>query len=170
MLLHPEGVERVQPREPRPTVARPEGGGRLNAATTQVKRVRISRPFRANHLFGWFPGLKPWEALPEPRSTPRKLSSWSCRASQLSEMGLFLLRIVRRLKFCFHHGIRDYGLVLWYRRNLPLAPCSFPPNRLHCSNLWCRFSAPSRYGCAHKPLHLRVAPQHSRQPLFRSYQ
>jgi hypothetical protein len=26
----------------------------------QIKRVRISRPFRANHLFGWFPGLKPW--------------------------------------------------------------------------------------------------------------
>src|ERR1700722_2064681 len=31
-----------------------------NVATTQVKRVRISRPFRANHLFGWYPGLKTW--------------------------------------------------------------------------------------------------------------
>jgi hypothetical protein len=56
MLLHPEGVERVQPRVSipgqRPTARRPEGGARSNVSTTQVKRVGISRPFRAKHLFG----------------------------------------------------------------------------------------------------------------------
>jgi hypothetical protein len=45
--------------EPRPTAARPEGGARANVATTHIKCVRISRPLRAKHLFGWFSGLKP---------------------------------------------------------------------------------------------------------------
>jgi hypothetical protein len=63
MFLHPEGVERVQPGVSTPgnTVPRgaPRRGARSNVATTQLKRVRISRPFRANYLFGWFLGLKP---------------------------------------------------------------------------------------------------------------
>jgi hypothetical protein len=42
-----------------PTLARSEGAPDQTGATTQVKRVCISGPFRANHLFGWFPGLKP---------------------------------------------------------------------------------------------------------------
>jgi hypothetical protein len=64
MFLHPKGVERVQPGVSTPGTSShggaPRRGARSNVATTQVKCVRISRPFRANHLFGWFPGLKPW--------------------------------------------------------------------------------------------------------------
>ena len=84
MFLHPEGVERVQPGVSTPGTPSHGGapcrGARSNVATTQVKRVRISRPFRANHLFGWFPGLKPWAESYGPfwgKSHPKfYLTSW----------------------------------------------------------------------------------------------
>jgi hypothetical protein len=60
--IHPEGVERVQPGVSTPGTpvhgGAPCRGGRLNVATTQVKRVRISRPFRANHLFWMVPRVE----------------------------------------------------------------------------------------------------------------
>jgi len=68
---------------------RPWKGARWRRSHAPLPECRC--PFRAHHLKTRSQG-KPWAKLswpfgpPEPRSTPRKPSSWSCRASQLSEM------------------------------------------------------------------------------------
>jgi len=61
-LLHPEGVERVQPGVSTPGTPSDGGapckGARSNVATTQVKYVRISRPFRANPFVWMVPRVE----------------------------------------------------------------------------------------------------------------
>src|ERR1700722_12888403 len=61
MLLHPEGVGKPGASTPGTVPERRALQGR------QIKRRHNTgqtcthlSPFRANHLFGWFPGLKPW--------------------------------------------------------------------------------------------------------------
>src|ERR1700734_2759751 len=62
----------------------------------QLKRIRISRPFRANHLFGWFPGLKPWAEIgvgTKVRFAPPSEPDWQISCIRLSSGWLTFKKI-----------------------------------------------------------------------------